>query len=63
MDTPLAYLKLSPAALFSLTQRGHATVADLAHLSTREILRISIVSGRDWLKLAKALGRETPNNS
>lgn len=60
MDTKLAYLKLSPAALLSLTQRGYSSVSDLAGLSTFEILRISNVSGRDWLKLAKALGREPP---
>jgi hypothetical protein len=58
MDTKLAYLKLSPDALLSLTQRGYLTVVDLAGLSTVEILRIPDVNGQDWLKLARALGRE-----
>ncbi|WP_142795466.1 helix-hairpin-helix domain-containing protein [Xanthomonas perforans] len=54
----LSDLKLRPTAVFMLNQHGFETVADVAHLSSAEILRLPGMGGSDWRKLAAALGRE-----
>lgn len=54
----LSDLKLRPTTVFMLNQHGFETVADLAHLSSVEILRLPGMGGSDWRKLAAALGRE-----
>jgi DNA-directed RNA polymerase alpha subunit len=58
MDTKLAELKLTPWVLTELNQHGYEVIGDMQHLSAAEILRIPGVGGRDWRKIAKALGRD-----
>ncbi|RVE86541.1 hypothetical protein [Sinorhizobium meliloti] len=58
MDTKLANLKLRPWLLRELNMIGHEMVGDLQHMPSAELLRIPGMSGRDWRKIAKALGRD-----
>ncbi|MFS8144309.1 hypothetical protein QD408_03310 [Rhizobium sp. BR 249] len=58
MITNLADLKLKPHLLAELHQLGFLDGKDMAHLSTVECLRISGMGGRDWRKIAEAIGRE-----
>ncbi|TBG41870.1 hypothetical protein ELG77_08855 [Rhizobium leguminosarum] len=58
MDTKLTDLKLKPALLAELLQLGFETPGDMAHLSNAQCLRIPGMAGRDWRKLAAAMGRE-----
>ncbi|WP_074072204.1 hypothetical protein [Rhizobium gallicum] len=58
MDTKLADLKLKPWLLTELNQRGYQVAGDIRHLSPAEALRIPGMGGRDWQKVAKALGRD-----
>lgn len=58
MDTKLADLKLRPSLLRELNLTGYEAVGDLQHLPSAELLRIPGMSGHDWRKIAKALGRE-----
>ncbi len=54
----LADLKMRPSMVLELNQHGYEMVADMAHLSSVEILRLPGMGGSDWRKLAAALGRE-----
>ncbi|WP_037461925.1 hypothetical protein [Sinorhizobium fredii] len=58
MDTKLSDLKLKPYILAELNQLGYEVAGDMQHLSDVEILRIPGMGGRDWRKIAEALGRE-----
>ncbi|WP_082478100.1 MULTISPECIES: hypothetical protein [unclassified Rhizobium] len=58
METRLSELRLKPWLLMELNQRGYETAVDMAHLSSEECLRIPGMGGRDWRKVAKAMGRE-----
>ncbi|WP_082367086.1 hypothetical protein [Ensifer adhaerens] len=58
MDTKLADLKLKPWLLAELNQLGYETVGDMQHLSVTDALRIPGMGGRDWRKVASALGRD-----
>ncbi|RWJ21149.1 MAG: hypothetical protein EOR27_24125 [Mesorhizobium sp.] len=58
MNTKLADLKLKPWLLAELNQLGYEVTGDMQHLSAVEALRIPGMGGRDWQKIAKALGRD-----
>ncbi|MEH2700244.1 hypothetical protein AB9F35_15055 [Rhizobium leguminosarum] len=58
MDTKLTDLKLKPGLLAELRQLGFETTGDMAHLSNAQCLRIPGMAGRDWRKIAAAMGRE-----
>lgn len=60
MVTKLVDLKLKPGLLALLTQLGHETVEDLIPFSNMELLRMPGMGGRDWRKVARAMGREMP---
>ncbi|XUY30438.1 hypothetical protein RMR21_025820 (plasmid) [Agrobacterium sp. rho-8.1] len=54
----LSDIKMRPTTVFMLNQHGYETLADIAHLSSAEILRMPCMGGSDWRKLSAALGRE-----
>ncbi|XAZ20448.1 hypothetical protein LVY75_00330 (plasmid) [Sinorhizobium sp. B11] len=56
--TKLADLKLKPYLLLELHQLGYVDVRDMEHLSNVDCLRIPYMGGRDWRKIAGAMGRE-----
>ncbi|WP_085033950.1 hypothetical protein [Ensifer aridi] len=58
METKLSDLKLTPSLFAELNQLGYEVVGDMQHLSDVEILRIPGMGGRDWRKVAEALGRD-----
>jgi hypothetical protein len=58
MDTNLSDLKLRPWLLRELNLTGYEVAGDLQHLPSAELMRIPGMSGDDWRKIAKALGRE-----
>lgn len=57
MDKKLEDLKLKPAVLAGLHQPGFAADSDLSTADSVEIMRLPGVTGYEWRKIAKALGR------